>query len=25
VHGFRSFGSVRIGGVILNQVGSDRH
>jgi cobyrinic acid a,c-diamide synthase len=25
VHGFRSFGNVRIGGVILNQVGSDRH
>jgi cobyrinic acid a,c-diamide synthase len=25
VHGFRSFGDVRIGGVILNQVGSDRH
>jgi cobyrinic acid a,c-diamide synthase len=25
VHGFRSFGSVRIGGVILNRVGSDRH
>ncbi|MFI7603190.1 cobyrinate a,c-diamide synthase [Actinoplanes sp. NPDC049681] len=25
VHGFRSFGTVRLGGVILNQVGSDRH
>ncbi len=25
VHGFRSFGNVRLGGVILNQVGSDRH
>lgn len=25
VHGFRSFGSVRIAGVILNRVGSDRH
>ncbi|HWG99474.1 MAG TPA: cobyrinate a,c-diamide synthase [Pilimelia sp.] len=25
VHGFRSFGPVRIGGVILNRVGSDRH
>ncbi|MEV1289222.1 cobyrinate a,c-diamide synthase [Micromonospora sp. NPDC049679] len=25
VHGFRSFGTVRIGGVILNRVGSDRH
>lgn len=25
VHGFRSFGSVRLGGVILNQVGSERH
>ncbi|BFU44145.1 cobyrinate a,c-diamide synthase [Krasilnikovia sp. MM14-A1004] len=25
VHGFRSFGDVRIGGVILNRVGSDRH
>jgi cobyrinic acid a,c-diamide synthase len=25
VHGFRSFGNVRLGGVILNRVGSDRH
>ncbi|MFF5288231.1 cobyrinate a,c-diamide synthase [Paractinoplanes globisporus] len=25
VHGFRSFGSVRLAGVILNRVGSDRH
>jgi cobyrinic acid a,c-diamide synthase len=25
VHGFRSFGNVRIAGVILNRVGSDRH
>ena len=25
VHGFRSFGTVRIAGVILNRVGSDRH
>ncbi|HEX5741233.1 MAG TPA: cobyrinate a,c-diamide synthase, partial [Pilimelia sp.] len=25
VHGFRSYGSVRFGGVILNRVGSDRH
>ena len=25
VHGFRSFGEVRIAGVILNRVGSDRH
>jgi cobyrinic acid a,c-diamide synthase len=25
VHGFRSFGTVRLGGVILNRVGSDRH
>ncbi|MFY1632076.1 cobyrinate a,c-diamide synthase [Solwaraspora sp. WMMB335] len=25
VHGFRSFGRVRIAGVILNRVGSDRH
>jgi cobyrinic acid a,c-diamide synthase len=25
VHGFRSFGDVRIAGVILNRVGSDRH
>jgi cobyrinic acid a,c-diamide synthase len=25
VHGFRSFGSVRLSGVILNRVGSDRH
>src|SRR5262249_16516667 len=25
VHGFRSFGSVRIGGVILNRVGTFRH
>ena len=25
VHGFRSFGSVRLGGVILNRVGSQRH
>ncbi|MCO8270022.1 cobyrinate a,c-diamide synthase [Actinoplanes sp. TRM 88003] len=25
VHGFRSFGSVRMAGVILNRVGSDRH
>jgi cobyrinic acid a,c-diamide synthase len=25
VHGFRSFGSVRIAGVILNRIGSDRH
>ncbi|MFV2018635.1 cobyrinate a,c-diamide synthase [Micromonospora sp. LOL_023] len=25
VHGFRSFGQVRIAGVILNRVGSDRH
>lgn len=25
VHGFRSFGTVRLGGVILNQVGTDRH
>ncbi|WP_067510639.1 cobyrinate a,c-diamide synthase [Actinoplanes sp. TFC3] len=25
VHGFRSFGNARIGGVILNQVGSERH
>ncbi|WP_433382356.1 cobyrinate a,c-diamide synthase [Actinoplanes sp. CA-142083] len=25
VHGFRSFGSVRLEGVILNRVGSDRH
>ncbi|GAB1691311.1 cobyrinate a,c-diamide synthase [Krasilnikovia sp. M28-CT-15] len=25
VHGFRTFGDVRIGGVILNRVGSDRH
>jgi cobyrinic acid a,c-diamide synthase len=25
VHGFRSFGSVRFAGVILNRVGSDRH
>jgi cobyrinic acid a,c-diamide synthase len=25
VHGFRSFGNVRLAGVILNRVGSDRH
>ncbi|MCW2135846.1 cobyrinate a,c-diamide synthase [Actinoplanes cyaneus] len=25
VHGFRSFGTVRLAGVILNRVGSDRH
>ncbi|WP_127503428.1 cobyrinate a,c-diamide synthase [Actinoplanes solisilvae] len=25
VHGFRSFGTVRMAGVILNRVGSDRH
>lgn len=25
VHGFRSFGNVRMAGVILNRVGSDRH
>ncbi|WP_254716497.1 cobyrinate a,c-diamide synthase [Actinomadura sp. WMMB 499] len=25
VHGFRSFGSVRVGGVILNRLGSDAH
>jgi cobyrinic acid a,c-diamide synthase len=25
VHGFRSFGDVRLSGVILNRVGSDRH
>ncbi|WP_430784318.1 cobyrinate a,c-diamide synthase [Actinoplanes sp. G11-F43] len=25
VHGFRSFGAVRLAGVILNRVGSDRH
>jgi cobyrinic acid a,c-diamide synthase len=25
VHGFRSFGEVRLAGVILNRVGSDRH
>jgi cobyrinic acid a,c-diamide synthase len=25
VHGFRSFGDVRLAGVILNRVGSDRH
>jgi len=25
VHGFRSFGGVRLAGVILNRVGSDRH
>ncbi|GAA4454237.1 cobyrinate a,c-diamide synthase [Phytohabitans houttuyneae] len=25
VHGFRSFGSVRLAGVVLNRVGSDRH
>jgi cobyrinic acid a,c-diamide synthase len=25
VHGFRGFGSVRLAGVILNRVGSDRH
>lgn len=25
IHGFRSFGQVRIAGVILNRVGSDRH
>lgn len=25
VHGFRSFGPARVGGVILNRVGSDRH
>ena len=25
VHGFRSFGNVRLGGVILNRVGSERH
>ncbi|MET8151744.1 cobyrinate a,c-diamide synthase [Actinoplanes sp. NPDC049668] len=25
VHGFRSFGTVRLSGVILNRVGSDRH
>jgi cobyrinic acid a,c-diamide synthase len=25
VHGFRTFGSVRLAGVILNRVGSDRH
>ncbi|GAA1619676.1 cobyrinate a,c-diamide synthase [Actinoplanes couchii] len=25
VHGFRSFGSVRLAGVILNRVGSERH
>ncbi|BCB74159.1 cobyrinate a,c-diamide synthase [Phytohabitans flavus] len=25
VHGFRSFGSVRLAGVILNRIGSDRH
>jgi cobyrinic acid a,c-diamide synthase len=25
VHGLRTFGAVRIGGVILNRVGSDRH
>ncbi|RAY11941.1 cobyrinic acid a,c-diamide synthase [Actinomadura craniellae] len=25
VHGFRTFGDVRIGGVILNRIGSDRH
>jgi cobyrinic acid a,c-diamide synthase len=25
VHGFRSFGSVRLAGVILNRVGTDRH
>ncbi|HYN93798.1 MAG TPA: cobyrinate a,c-diamide synthase [Pilimelia sp.] len=25
VHGFRSFGRVRLGGVILNRVGSERH
>ncbi|WP_155369961.1 cobyrinate a,c-diamide synthase [Catellatospora vulcania] len=25
LHGFRSFGSVRLAGVVLNRVGSDRH
>lgn len=25
VHGFRTYGDVRIGGVILNRIGSDRH
>ncbi|GAA1619042.1 cobyrinate a,c-diamide synthase [Catellatospora bangladeshensis] len=25
LHGFRSFGTVRLGGVVLNRVGSDRH
>ena len=25
VHGFRSFGNVRLAGVVLNRVGSDRH